>query len=381
MVDLRGEISVIVCRLNDENVQTFDPAENIHENGILAYSIVPARLSADIQQQARQMAQRLTDELNYIGVLAVEMFVVGDTHELVVNEIAPRPHNSGHHTIDACAADQFQQQVRLMCNLPPADTKLLTSCCMANILGDVWKEDGNEPEWLPLQSNPNAHLHLYGKKPRAKAEKMGHFTVLANDADNAFQTAQTFTSKPVTLPTFFRRPLIAKGRLKSIFRPSAMSLLTILRPATEKTAKLYTTPICMPFNTPAFAVMMKLLCTHGKVCSTSTAIWKPSPIKTKPCGWSNTKGLIQGFFKSISKKRNWTPYTSIRSSTISAWARLCSAAREEMARNAGLSFLKLYASLNSVPFYRLNRYESLGTAVLQLNKTVRVECELMRKYL
>ena len=89
MVDLRGEISVIVCRLNNDNVQTFDPAENIHESGILAYSIVPARLSADIQQQARQMAQRLADELNYVGVLAVEMFVVGDTHELVVNEIAP----------------------------------------------------------------------------------------------------------------------------------------------------------------------------------------------------------------------------------------------------------------------------------------------------
>ena len=170
MVDLRGEISVIVCRLNNDNVQTFDPAENIHENGILAYSIVPARLSADVQQQARQMAQRLADELNYVGVLAVEMFVVGNTHELVVNEIAPRPHNSGHHTID---------------------TKLLSSCCMANILGDVWKEDGGEPEWLPLQSNPNAHLHLYGKKAARKGRKMGHFTVLANDADNAFQTAQT----------------------------------------------------------------------------------------------------------------------------------------------------------------------------------------------
>ena len=90
MVDLRGEISVIVCRLNDENVQTFDPAENIHENGILAYSIVPARLSADVQQQARQMAQRLADELDYVGVLAVEMFVVGDAQELVVNEITRR---------------------------------------------------------------------------------------------------------------------------------------------------------------------------------------------------------------------------------------------------------------------------------------------------
>ena len=126
---------MVVCRLNADNVQTYDPAENIHENGILAYSIVPARLNADICAQARQMAVRLAHELDYVGVLAVEMFVVGDAHELVVNEIAPRPHNSGHHTIDACAASQFQQQVRLMCGLPPADTKLFSPCCMANIFG------------------------------------------------------------------------------------------------------------------------------------------------------------------------------------------------------------------------------------------------------
>ena len=191
MVDLRGEISVIVCRLNNDNVQTFDPAENIHENGILAYSIVPAQLSADIQQQARQMAQRLADELNYVGVLAVEMFVVGDTHDLVVNEIAPRPHNSGHHTIDACAADQFQQQVRLMCNLPPADTKLLTSCVYGEYFGRRLEGRRRRTRMAAAQSNPNAHLHLYGKKAARKGRKMGHFTVLANDADNAFQTAQT----------------------------------------------------------------------------------------------------------------------------------------------------------------------------------------------
>ncbi|MCP1771834.1 5-(carboxyamino)imidazole ribonucleotide synthase [Neisseria perflava] len=190
MVDLRGEISVIVCRLNSENVQTFDPAENIHADGILAYSIVPARLPQDIQQQAQQMAQRLADELDYVGVLAVEMFVVGDTHELVVNEIAPRPHNSGHHTIDACAASQFQQQVRLMCKLPPADTRLLSACCMANILGNVWADDGGEPNWLPLQSDTRSHLHLYGKKAARKGRKMGHFVTLADDADIALQKAQ-----------------------------------------------------------------------------------------------------------------------------------------------------------------------------------------------
>lgn len=191
MVDLRGEISVIVCRLDSDNTRTFDPAENIHENGILAYSIVPARLPQDIQQQAQQMAQRLADELDYVGVLAVEMFVVGDMQELVVNEIAPRPHNSGHHTLNACAADQFQQQVRLMCGLPPADTRLLSSCCMANILGDVWTTDGGEPDWLPLQNHPHAHLHQYGKAAARKGRKMGHFTVLADDADTAFKTAQT----------------------------------------------------------------------------------------------------------------------------------------------------------------------------------------------
>ena len=189
-VDLRGEISVVVCRLNADNVQTYDPAENIHENGILAYSIVPARLNADICAQARQMAVRLAHELDYVGVLAVEMFVVGDAHELVVNEIAPRPHNSGHHTIDACAASQFQQQVRLMCGLPPADTKLFGACCMANILVDVWGGNGSEPNWRPLQSEPRAHLHLYGKKAARKGRKMGHFTVLADDAATALDKAQ-----------------------------------------------------------------------------------------------------------------------------------------------------------------------------------------------
>lgn len=190
MVDLRGEISVIVCRLNADNIQTFDPAENIHENGILAYSIVPARLSADIQQQAREMAQRLADELDYVGVLAVEMFVVGDTHELVVNEMAPRPHNSGHHTINACATDQFQQQVRLMCYLPPADTRLLSACCMANILGNVWQDNGDQPNWLPLLNNKAAHLHLYGKTVARKGRKMGHFTVLGRDSDTVLLETQ-----------------------------------------------------------------------------------------------------------------------------------------------------------------------------------------------
>ncbi|UOO91864.1 5-(carboxyamino)imidazole ribonucleotide synthase [Vitreoscilla stercoraria] len=190
MVDLRSEISVIVCRLNNDTSMCFDPAENEHIDGILAYSIVPARLPESLQQQAKDMAKRLADELNYVGVLAVEMFVVGDDAQLVVNEIAPRPHNSGHHTINACVTDQFQQQVRLMCGLNPGDTSLLSPCTMANILGDVWGEDGSEPNWLPLQQHAASHLHLYGKKSARKGRKMGHFTTLAQDANQAYQWAQ-----------------------------------------------------------------------------------------------------------------------------------------------------------------------------------------------
>ena len=190
MVDLRAEISVIVCRLDSRHTATYDPAENRHDNGILSYSTVPARLPETVQQQARQMAVRLADALNYVGVLAVEMFVVGDAQDLVVNEIAPRPHNSGHHTIDACAASQFQQQVRLMCGLSPADTRLLSPCTMANILGDLWGGNGGEPHWEAVQQHPSAHLHLYGKTAARNGRKMGHFTVLADTADQAYAAAQ-----------------------------------------------------------------------------------------------------------------------------------------------------------------------------------------------
>lgn len=189
IVDLRSEISVIVCRLDSEHIATFAPAENYHENGILAYSVVPARLPEKICQQAREMAIRLANELDYVGVLAVEMFVVGDEQTLLVNEMAPRPHNSGHHTIDACLSSQFEQQVRLMCGLVPADTGLFSPCCMANILGDVWDSDGGEPHWQKVLQYPQAHLHLYGKETARKGRKMGHFTVLAHDGNEAFLVA------------------------------------------------------------------------------------------------------------------------------------------------------------------------------------------------
>lgn len=186
-IDLHTEISVIVCRLDAEHCTTFPVAENLHENGILAWSIVPARVDAGVQERARRMAVQLADALDYVGVLAVELFVCAGG-ELLVNEIAPRPHNSGHYTLNACAADQFQQQVRILCGLPPAATRLLSPCTMANILGDVWGKD-HEPHWQTLLRHPETHLHLYGKTQARPGRKMGHFTVLADSADTAYTTA------------------------------------------------------------------------------------------------------------------------------------------------------------------------------------------------
>ena len=194
-LDLTAELSVIVCRLDNNVVVTFPPAENIHDNGILAFTIVPARLPEELLKRAEVMAKHLAEKLDYIGVLAVEMFVVGEKQQLVVNEIAPRPHNSGHYTLDACVSDQFQQQVRIMCGLPPSRTTLITPCCMVNLLGDMWGEDGSEPDWSPLLKSPDTFLHLYGKKQARPGRKMGHFTVFAETADAAYEKAQNlFTS-------------------------------------------------------------------------------------------------------------------------------------------------------------------------------------------
>ena len=190
ILDLRAELSVIVCRLDDEHITCFPPAENIHENGILSYSIVPARLPESLLSRAEVMAKHLAQKMDYVGVLAVEMFVVGEKQQLVVNEIAPRPHNSGHYTLDACNVSQFQQQVRILCDVPPIQTSLLSPCCMINLLGDLWKPDGSMPNWTPVMNDPDAYLHLYGKAEARSGRKMGHITVLAETSEQAFERAQ-----------------------------------------------------------------------------------------------------------------------------------------------------------------------------------------------
>ncbi|MDC7706449.1 5-(carboxyamino)imidazole ribonucleotide synthase [Vogesella indigofera] len=189
MLDLKLEVSAIVTRVSAAQVAVFPVSENIHKNGILDESIVPARISPTLAAQAQDYAVKLAEALDYVGVLAVEFFVLADD-SLVVNEIAPRPHNSGHYTIDACVTDQYQQQVRAMCGLLPGRTELLSPVVMVNLLGDVWREDGGEPLWDVLMEAPNAHLHLYGKKQARAGRKMGHFTVLAANVDDALDQAR-----------------------------------------------------------------------------------------------------------------------------------------------------------------------------------------------
>jgi 5-(carboxyamino)imidazole ribonucleotide synthase len=188
MLPLELEVSVIVTRASSHEVSAFPLAENSHTNGILDVSIVPARVGAEIARKAQDMAIKLAEELDYIGVLAVEFFLLADG-ELVINEMAPRPHNSGHYTIDACATSQYEQQVRAMCGLYPGSTDLLSPVVMVNLLGDAWQADGSEPNWEVLMQAPNAKLHLYGKKEARPGRKMGHFCVLGTTADAALEQA------------------------------------------------------------------------------------------------------------------------------------------------------------------------------------------------
>jgi 5-(carboxyamino)imidazole ribonucleotide synthase len=181
---LRQELSVITCRTRDGAATTFPLAENEHRGGILATSTIPARVDDAIAQRARDAALTLAKRMNYVGVLCVEFFVLHDG-TLVVNEIAPRPHNSGHYTIDACITSQYEQQARVMANLPLGDTNQVLPAVMLNILGDLWFDNRNnspamrEPDWPSMLAVPGAKLHLYGKREARGGRKMGHVTCVA----------------------------------------------------------------------------------------------------------------------------------------------------------------------------------------------------------
>jgi 5-(carboxyamino)imidazole ribonucleotide synthase len=184
-LELQCELSVIVARGADGAVSTFPVAENRHVAGILDTSIVPARISEALAARARETATKVAEALDYVGVLAVEIFVVEGG--LVVNEMAPRPHNSGHYSIDACSVDQFEQQLRTLCGLPLAEPWLLSPVVMVNLLGDLWA--GGEPRWEEALKRRGVRLHLYGKAEPRPGRKMGHLNCLAADPNTALSLA------------------------------------------------------------------------------------------------------------------------------------------------------------------------------------------------
>lgn len=193
-VDLEKEISVVLARSVKGEMQCFPVAENLHRNGILHQTIAPARISETLAEQAKQAAQDIAAKLAFVGVMAVEFFVTCQG-ELLINEMAPRPHNSGHYSLDACMTSQFEQQVRMVCELPFGDTRLHTPVVMMNLLGDLW--GSSQPIWDELLTSPTSKLHLYGKHEARAGRKMGHFCTLHPDlnvaiaeADRIFSTLQ-----------------------------------------------------------------------------------------------------------------------------------------------------------------------------------------------
>ncbi len=185
-VDFGMEISVVAARGLDGSFAHFGAVENIHKNHILDVTIAPARIDADTAANAIALAERILEQLDVVGVLCVEMFVKRDG-SLVVNELAPRPHNSGHYTFDACMTSQFEQQLRAVCGLPLGSTEQLRPAVMVNLLGDVW--DTGEPNWEAALSIPGVKLHLYGKAEPRPGRKMGHITAMADTIELALEHA------------------------------------------------------------------------------------------------------------------------------------------------------------------------------------------------
>lgn len=186
MLPLAYEVSVLTARGHDGESVVYPIAENVHRDGILFTTTVPGpNVSEESALKAQKAAQAIVAELGYVGVLCIEFFVLTDG-SLVVNEMAPRPHNSGHYTIDACVTSQFAQQVRAMARLPLGDVRQHSAAVMLNILGDVWFTDdtdggdsAREPAWHEILALPGANLHLYGKDDPRRARKMGHLTFIA----------------------------------------------------------------------------------------------------------------------------------------------------------------------------------------------------------
>ena len=185
LLPLDLEVSVIVARTTNET-KVYPVSENRHVNAVLDMSIVPARIEKNLANEVCKIAVNITEKMNYQGVMGIEFFIVDGRP--FVNEIAPRPHNSGHYSQDACITSQFEQQVRTLCSLPLGSTKLLTPVVMINLLGDLWSQ--GEPDWREIFCHPQAKLHLYGKHSARPGRKMAHINCLGNTLDNAIATAE-----------------------------------------------------------------------------------------------------------------------------------------------------------------------------------------------
>ncbi|CAN5140278.1 5-(carboxyamino)imidazole ribonucleotide synthase [soil metagenome] len=184
VIDFEKEISVIVARGPDGDMATFPVCENLHRSHILDLTVVPARVEPAVELAAAELARTIAEKLDLVGLLAVELFLKPGG-ELLVNELAPRPHNSGHWTIEGCATSQYEQHVRAVCGLPLGSTEILRPAAMANLLGDVWLK--GTPDWSGLLAVPGVHLHLYGKKEPRPRRKMGHLTALGATAAEAIE--------------------------------------------------------------------------------------------------------------------------------------------------------------------------------------------------
>ena len=187
LVRFAREVSVILARGIGGEIQIYPLAENVHRRHILHTTRAPAPMSEAGKRRAEEIGVTVAEALGHVGVIAVEMFELPDGR-LLVNEIAPRTHNSGHYTYGACATTQFEQHVRAVCGLPLGDPRALTGAVMVNLIGDLWRD--GPPAWRAVLERPEARLHLYGKDAPAPGRKMGHIVLLDDDTDRALATAE-----------------------------------------------------------------------------------------------------------------------------------------------------------------------------------------------
>ncbi|MGH9663001.1 MAG: 5-(carboxyamino)imidazole ribonucleotide synthase, partial [Bryobacteraceae bacterium] len=184
-IDFDREVSVVAARGADGAFAHYGAIENRHSHHILDVALAPARVSPKVSTRAVEIAREVVEKMGVVGVMCVEFFVTR-ADELLINELAPRPHNSGHFSVDACMTGQFEQQLRAVCGLPLGSTRQLASAAMANLLGDLWS--AGEPDWPAVCAMPDVKLHLYGKLEARKGRKMGHLTALRDGVEDAART-------------------------------------------------------------------------------------------------------------------------------------------------------------------------------------------------